>query len=322
MSVQTRVVIEDEADIRLDRWFRRHFPIATQGVLQKLCRTGQIRVDGARVETSTRLAAGQTVRIPPLPEALPREVKKRLTDEQEATIRAMVIYKDQDVIVLNKPAGIAVQGGPGIREHIDFLLDGLKYDSKERPRLVHRIDRDTSGILLLARTPGVAAKLAGLFRTHNLEKIYWAVVVGRPVPAAGKIDVPLARVGGWGRGERSAPSEEGEHGVKAVTQYRTLDAAGKKLSLLELIPVTGRTHQLRVHCAAMGFPILGDPKYGIEYSQMEGLPDCLHLHARSIEFPHPSGGRMLIEADMPPHMIETFGMIGLDPAAAARFNRG
>ncbi len=321
MSVQTRAVTEDEADIRLDRWFRRHFPATTQGIVQKLCRTGQIRVDGAKVETSARLAPGQMVRIPPLqgpPDSADADQAKPLiSPERERAIQAMVIYRDDEIIVINKPAGIAVQGGPGIREHIDGMLDGLRFGFSDRPRLVHRIDRDTSGLLLLARTPGIAAKLALSFRSRDLEKIYWAVVVGRPVPPFGRIDLPLARVGGK-RGERTAPSEAGDHGVRAVTNYRTLDHAGKRLSLMELSPVTGRTHQLRVHCAAIGFPILGDPKYGAEQSQMDGLPDQLHLHARALNLPHPAGGFLQIEADLPPHMVQSFRMIGFDAPAAQK----
>jgi 23S rRNA pseudouridine955/2504/2580 synthase len=317
MSVQTRAVTDDEADIRLDRWFRRHFPTLTQGVLQKLCRTGQVRVDGARCETSTRLSPGQTLRIPPLPkiDVDVKPGKPKMTAAQEAAIQAMVIHRDNDIIVLNKPYGIAVQGGPGIREHIDGWLDGLKFESEHRPRLVHRIDRDTSGILLLARSPGIAGKLASLFRNHDLEKIYWAIVMGRPNPPAGRIDMPLARVTG-GRGERTAPAEDIEHGTKAISTYETLDGAGKKLAFMKLSPLTGRTHQLRVHMAAIGHPILGDPKYGTELSKPEGdlkeAAEKLHLHARSLTLPHPSGGMLKIEAELPPHMQETFRMLGFD----------
>lgn len=326
-GVQTRAVSDDEQDIRLDRWFRRHFPWLTQAMVQKLCRTGQVRADGARVDAATRLQAGQTLRIPPLPprpddtRAPPRPLDARA----QAAIAGMVLYQDEDVIVLNKPPGLSVQGGPGITEHIDGMLDGLRFDSPHRPRLVHRIDRDTSGILLLARSPGVAAKLAALFRQHDLEKIYWALVLGRPNPPEQRIDLPLAKVGN-GAGARTAPTEAGMHGVRALSFLRTLDAAGKRLSFVELIPQTGRTHQLRVHTAAIGHPIFGDPKYGFAIRAAAGdfpdLADRLHLHARALSLPHPAGGRLHVEAPLPPHMRDSFRILGFEAPAPARPRRG
>ncbi|MBF0858464.1 RluA family pseudouridine synthase [Gluconobacter sp. LMG 31484] len=313
MTVTNRIVTEDEADIRLDRWFRRHYPNLTQGALQKLCRKGQIRVEGGRVQTNTRLIPGQSVRIPPLPDVdkpaplpppdpiLAREIQK------------MVIYEDEHLLVLDKPSGLATQGGPGITKHVDMMLDGLRTEGGDRPRLVHRIDRDTSGILLIARTPGVAAKLAAAFRGRDVEKTYWAVVVGRPSPESGIIDQPLAKIGAGGAALVIAASRDEEDAASAKTEYETLDAAGKKLSWLKLSPLTGRTHQLRVHTESIGTPIVGDPRYGGKAAHPEGFIDRLHLHARQLDIPHPAGGRLIVTAPLPPHMRETFRTLGFVP---------
>lgn len=316
VAIATRVVSADEADIRLDRWFHRHFPGLTQGAIQKLCRTGQVRVDGHRAEAATRLVAGQSVRIPPLPAAPPPKPPPAIDPNVERDVQRLVLYRDGHVLVVNKPYGLPVQGGPGISHHLDGLLDALRFGSDERPRLVHRLDRDTSGVLLLARTPGTAAKLAAAFRSRDVEKTYWAVVAGRPVPPEGRIDLPLKRIGG-ARGERTAPAERGDKdAARAITDYRTLDHAARKLAWLELQPLTGRTHQLRVHCVALGAPILGDVKYARPdqnnafSATVEGLSSELHLHARAVRLPHPAGGVLLVEANLPPHMMETFRTLG------------
>ncbi len=337
MTITHRIVAEDEADIRLDRWLRRHFPSLTQGVLQKLCRTGQVRVDGKRVETATRLAPGQSVRIPPIP--TPTTTPKPAPELAPELIReaeSMVLYKDEHIIVLDKPPGLPTQGGPGIRKHVDMMLDALRYGSEHRPRLVHRLDRDTSGLLVVARTPGVAAKLAASFRSRGVEKTYWAVVTGRPVPVEGRIDAPLVKREGF-RGERVAlatdddPDADQAH---AITDYRTLDHAGRKLAWLELQPLTGRTHQLRVHCAGLGAAILGDEPYGLmQYDHLgvrrnsalvEGLSNALHLHARRVSLPHPDGGTLTLEAELPAHMRATFHTLGFTapPPAAPRRTGG
>jgi len=317
-SVQQRVVTADEAELRLDRWFRRHFPGLTQGAIQKLCRTGQVRVDGKRAEAATRLEAGQAVRVPPLPEAraLPTRAHPAPIDPDDAAMLVdAVIYRDPAIILLNKPYGLPVQGGPGIARHLDGMLDALRFGA-DRPRLVHRLDRDTTGLLVLARTPGVAAKLAASFRGRDIEKTYWAVVAGRPGPAEGRIDLPLRRVDG-GRGERTEPAARDDpEGVRAITDYRTLDHAARKLAWLELQPLTGRTHQLRVHCVAIGAPILGDLKYhqpdqnGAFSASVAGLRPELHLHARALRLPHPAGGTLTAEADLPLHMRQTFDTLG------------
>jgi 23S rRNA pseudouridine955/2504/2580 synthase len=238
----------------------------------------------------------------------------------------MLLYQDDHLIVLNKPYGLPVQGGPGISRHVDGLLESFRNEAGDRPRLVHRLDRDTTGVLLIARTPGVAAKLAAAFRGRDMDKTYWAVVAGRPVPIEGEIDLPLKRIGG-DRGERTAPAErDDEDAARAITEYRTLDHAARKLAWLELRPHTGRTHQLRVHCVAIRAPILGDVKYARPdqnnafAATVAGLSDKMHLHARSLVFPHPAGGVMRVEADLPPHMAETFHTLGFSapPARAPR----
>jgi 23S rRNA pseudouridine955/2504/2580 synthase len=322
MSVTQRAVIGDEADIRLDRWLRRHFPGVTQGLVEKWCRTGQVRVDGKRAEAGSRLAPGQSVRVPPRPAGDPPPPPPPEIDAGQARdLQKLVIYRDDYVIAVNKPHGLPVQGGPGIKLHVDGLLDALRFGAEDRPRLVHRLDRDTSGILLLARTPGAAAKLAASFRGRAVQKTYWAVVVGSPDPPAGKIDRPLARIGGP-RGERSAVAAASDtRAAHSVTTYETLDRVGDRFALLAMSPHTGRTHQLRVHAASIGTPILGDRKYGVEKSHVEGFNPGLHLHARALSLPHPAGGALTIEADLPPHMRETFKAMGFAAPATAKPRR-
>ena len=321
MTVELRAVTEDEADLRLDRWFRRHFPALTQGAVQKLCRTGQVRIDGKRVEAGTRVAPGQAIRVPPMSApAAPKPAAPAPDPAIQRELERMVLYRDDLILVLDKPHGLAVQGGPGILRHLDGMLDGLRLGSEHRPRLVHRLDRDTSGVLVLARTPGTAAKLAAAFRGRDVRKTYWAVVAGRPVPVEGRIDLPLLRYAGL-RGERSVPAtRDDEDAQRAVTDYATLDHAGQRLAWLELSPITGRTHQLRVHCVALGTPIVGDAKYhepdqnNAGSALVEGLSDKLHLHARRLDLPHPAGGRLVVEAEPPPHMRETFRTLGFTAA--------
>jgi 23S rRNA pseudouridine955/2504/2580 synthase len=318
-GVAQRAVAEDEADIRLDRWLRRHFPELTQGVIQRLCRTGQIRVDGHRVAAAVRLAPGQSVRIPPLPTppapapAAPAPADARAVE----AVERMLLYRDAHLLVLDKPPGLPTQGGPGISQHLDGLLAALATGAADRPRLVHRLDRDTSGVLVVARSPGVAARLAAAFRTRAVEKTYWAVVAGRPVPVEGRIDAPLVRhEPGIGGARVAVAAADDTDVVRAITDFRTLDHAGRKFAWLELQPLTGRTHQLRVHCAAIGAPILGDAAYG--KGPIEGFPDILHLQARRIVLPHPAGGTLAVEAPPPPHMTATFRALGFTaPAPAA-----
>jgi 23S rRNA pseudouridine955/2504/2580 synthase len=314
-AVQTLTVGPEEADIRLDRWFKRHFPELGHGRLEKLLRTGQVRVDGRRVQAGLRLAAGQLIRVPPLGEPPPpRPQPKPAPEPSERDLRALqdaILYRDEAVLAINKPAGLAVQGGTGLDRHLDAMLDGLRLGAAERPRLVHRLDRDTSGVLLLARTARAATELTAAFRRKECRKIYWAIVVGVPRPPAGRIDLALSKRPGRG-GERMELDEEGKH---AVTAYRVLDHAGREAAWLELSPLTGRTHQLRAHCAAIGTPILGDGKYGGAKAFLPGreLARCLHLHARSLALPRPDGRIISITAPLPAHIAASWRFFGFNP---------
>jgi 23S rRNA pseudouridine955/2504/2580 synthase len=317
-AVQTIPVAADDGEIRLDRWFRRHFPGLGHGRLEKLLRTGQVRVDGRRAKAGDRIAPGQMIRVPPLGDlSLPRPQEAPAPRPRDiAMIERAVLHIDDDVIVIDKPPGLAVQGGTNTERHLDAMLDGLRFGAKERPRLVHRLDRDTSGVLVLARSAAAAAALARAFRDKTTQKIYWAIVVGLPKPRRGRIDQALAKLPGPA-GERVAPDEE--EGKRAVTYYRTVSHAGDKLAWLALQPVTGRTHQLRAHCVALGTPILGDGKYGGAAAHPAGVPNArkLHLHARALSLPHPGGGRLAVTAPLPPHMKETWAFFGFDEVEEA-----
>lgn len=316
-GVQTLTVTGDEHDLRVDRWFRRHFPELKHGRLEKLLRTGQIRVDGKRARSNQRLEAGQVVRVPPLGEQpdLPPDGEPKLSPADAAMIRACVIHMDDDVIVLNKPPGLATQGGTGTTRHIDGMLEALRYDYPDKPRLVHRLDRDTSGVLVVGRTARAASSLAAAFKSRDARKVYWAVVVGAPKPAEGKVSAPLARPPAR-PGERMEVDEDG--GKPAVTVYRTVEAVSGKVAWLEMEPLTGRTHQLRVHAAVIGTPILGDGKYGGAEAHLSGhgVSRKLHLHARALRLPHPRGGTLEVTAALPDHMAETFEFFAFDTGAA------
>ncbi len=315
MTIQHRTVHAADADSRLDRWFRRYFPQLTQGALQKLLRTGQIRVDGKRVEANTRLARGQEIRIPPIPEGPAPDTGPKVREvspEDAKALERMILYQDDSIIALNKPHGLPVQGGPNIKKHLDGMLDALRFGHEERPRLVHRLDRDTSGVILLARDQRAASFLAKAFRSRDAQKTYWAIVVGQPQYEGGRIDMPLAKQGGGPQGERVVPAE-GKEGAFAVTEYSTKDVARRHATWLELHPLTGRTHQLRVHCAsALETPILGDGKYGGQAAHLEGMSHSLHLHARHLHIPHPDGGTLDVTAPLPPHMLESFATLGFE----------
>ncbi len=320
-GVQIRAVGPEDAELRLDRWFKRHFPGLGHGRLEKLLRTGQVRIDGKRARAGDRLSTGQNIRVPPLEEwagGPPRPIPpSQPRDSDLAALRAAVLYRDDDVIVINKPTGLAVQGGTGTVHHLDGLLDALRFEAAERPRLVHRLDKDTSGVLLLARSAAAAAALADAFRSKTARKVYWAIVVGLPLPRQGKIDMALAKLPGRG-GEKMAPEDDGK---SAVTYYSVIENAGDKASFVALLPITGRTHQLRAHSLALGTPILGDGKYGGAASQIPGAPGVrqLHLHARSIALPHPRGGMLEATAPLPPHMLTTWRFFGFPEKVADPF---
>jgi 23S rRNA pseudouridine955/2504/2580 synthase len=314
-AVETVEVSADDGAARIDRWLRRRYPHLTQGQIEKLIRTGQVRVDGARVKSSDRVAPGQRVRIPPLPDAAPRAAPGTLSSRDEAFVRALVIHRDDDVIVLNKPAGLAVQGGAKTTRHLDALLDGLKFDAEKRPKLVHRLDRDTSGCLVLARHPRAAAALGEAFRDRDTHKIYWAVVLGSPRPKSGEIrgwmrKAPGAHESDREMMQRAVQTDEGA--VHAVTQYAVLSEAAGRAAWVALRPVTGRTHQLRFHMAEIGHAIAGDPKYKCDRPTPNELAGALQLHARAISLPHPSGGALKVVAPLPAHMRAAFELLGFD----------
>ena len=304
--------------MRLDRWFRLHFPQVTFAHLNKLARTGQLRVNGGRVKSNTRLEEGQEVRIPPLtfqarsPDSVSM-APPPLSAEERAIFRDMVIHEDADLFVINKPAGLAVQGGTKTHRHIDGLLIGLSAELGERPLLVHRLDRETSGVLVIAKRRAVAAALGKLFATRAVRKIYWAAVKGVPKPPQGRIDVPLVKAA-TERGDRVRAAEEREENAqRAVTFYNVVDKAPPVLAWLSLKPSTGRQHQLRAHAAHIGHPIIGDDKYHGNEDLPDAIPNRLHLHARRITFPHPRGGTVDVTAPLPPHMRETWALFGFDP---------
>jgi 23S rRNA pseudouridine955/2504/2580 synthase len=314
-EVKTLYVDAGEDGVRLDRWFKRRWPHLSHIQVQKLARSGQIRVDGARCKADDRLAAGSQVRVPPLPDAPPEGKKEGISARDAAFARSLVLYEDDEVLALNKPAGLAVQGGTKTLHHIDRLLsawgEGLK-----RPRLVHRLDRDTSGVLLLGKTPGAAAKLAGAFARRRAEKTYWAIVAGNPKPAEGLIEMPLVKKGVGDR-ELVVPADPKDPRAEAAdTEYVTLSRAAGRAAWVALRPHTGRTHQLRAHMLAIGHPILGDPKYGGEnVAQLSGALK-LQLHARRIALPHPSAGKLIIEAPLSAELKAGFDRFGFSESEA------
>jgi 23S rRNA pseudouridine955/2504/2580 synthase len=312
-TVETITIAAEEGEVRLDRWFHRHFPHLTQGQIGKMIRTGQVRVDGARAKENDRVRPGQTVRVPPLPEEKERAERITITAEEIAFVRGLVIFKDDDVLVLNKPAGLPVQGGMKTGRHLDLLMDGLKFEHDAKPKLVHRLDRDTSGCLVLARTPRAAAAMAKSFKSRETTKIYWAVVLGCPRPAEGEIRGWLKKSTGPLDGDREMV-RQAKHGEKdalfAITEYVTISEAYPRASWMALKPITGRTHQLRFHMAGIGHAILGDPKYKCDRETPGALSERLHLHARAIEIPHPVKGLVRAIAPLPPHMKKTFDSLG------------
>ena len=310
-EVRTLYVDKGEEGVRLDRWFKRRWPHLNHIQIQKLTRSGQIRVDGARAKPDTRLSAGAQVRVPPLPDPPPPHEKGKLDSREAAYAKSLVLYEDEEVLALNKPSGLAVQGGTKTSRHVDRLLSAWG-EGLERPRLVHRLDRDTSGVLVLGKSPGAAAKLAGAFAKRRTQKIYWAIVAGFPKPGEGVIDLPLAKRGVGDR-EMMVPTDpKDERAETAETEFVTIARAGPRAAWMALWPHTGRTHQLRAHMLAMGHPILGDPKYNDAESVglSEGLK--LQLHARRLILPHPSRGTLALEAPLSPEMRAGFERFGFD----------
>jgi 23S rRNA pseudouridine955/2504/2580 synthase len=314
-QVLTVEVAAGEDGVRLDRWFKRRWPHLGHGQIQKLLRSGQIRVDGGRAKADTRLGAGAQVRVPPLPEAPAAGEREAISERDAAFARSLVIYEDDLVLAINKPSGLAVQGGAKTIQHVDRLLSAWG-EGLERPRLTHRLDRDTSGVLVLGKTPAAAAALSGAFAKRRAEKTYWAIVAGFPKPGEGTIELPLAKLGVGDRELVQPVHPKDPRAEPAETDYVTLARAGPRAAWLALRPHTGRTHQLRAHMQAIGHSILGDPKYGDEASAAlsDGLK--LQLHARRLDLPHPSGGRLTLEAPLGPEMRAGFERFGFDEREA------
>ena len=341
-EVSSAIVTEDEAGLRLDRWFKRRVPALSLAHLAKICRKGEVRVDGKRVETSTRLEEGQTIRIPPLNlEASAASAAPRSNPDDARALADMILFEDADVLVLNKPFGLAVQGGSGTKRHVDGMLEALA-KGDQRPVLVHRLDRDTSGVLLVAKNRRAAAALGEAFRSRQAKKIYWALVEGAPKLARGRISLYLAK--GEGMGEvrkpssgRGTPEREAREKMRvarhgeadaqhSLTYYATVEKAAPRCAWLSMKPLTGRTHQLRAHAEAIGHPIFGDPKYGHRpedevrrrdplRAMPAGLERKLHLLARRLVLPHPKGGLIDVTAPLPEHMKKTWEAFGFDEKA-------
>ncbi len=311
-GVQNIEVQPDDDGSRIDRWFKRHFPDVAFGQLQKIMRKGEVRLDGKRVKGKERVEAGQIIRVPPLATYPSTSVVKtnrpKVSDADATAIQNCVIYKDDAVIALNKPAGLPTQGGTGQTRHVDGMLDALRFGSEHRPRLVHRLDKDTSGTLLLARSAKVAVVLTKAFQSRDTDKRYWALVAGTPKNRDGRISVRMDKINMKGN-ERMVVSAEGK---LSVTDFSVVENAGQMASWLALKPHTGRTHQLRLHCAEMGHPIVGDGKYGGQAAFLTGaISRKLHLHSRFITFPHPDGGTVTVTAPLPEHMQASFDFLGL-----------
>jgi 23S rRNA pseudouridine955/2504/2580 synthase len=315
-QVRTFPVEAEEDGIRLDRWFRRNLPDVSFGQVSRWARTGQLRLDGKRAAPGDRIEAGQSIRVPPQGEEEPAPKKKapervKLSDDEIEFVRGLVIHRDAAAIVVNKPPGLATQGGTKTTDHLDRLLDGLADDGGARPKLVHRLDKDTSGVLLVARTPRAAAFFSKSFSGRTARKVYWAIVAGVPPIADGMIDLPLGKQPGSG-GEKMHV-DESEAGLPARTRYRVIERAGNRAAWVELQPLTGRTHQLRAHMLAIGHPILGDGKYGGLDAFLTGaVSRKMHLHARRLRIDHPDGGRIDVTADLSEHFAATMATLGFD----------
>src|SRR5579862_6997866 len=327
-SMKSAQVEADDDGARLDRWFKRHYPAVSHGQLEKLLRTGQVRLDGKRAKAAERISTGQIIRLPPQLETMHNAVEAPSTHSQPGSpqsseqarkrAEALVIHKDSSVLVLNKPSGLATQGGSGIREHVDGLLEHLTFGKRQRPRLVHRLDRDTSGVLVVARTVPAAVALSESLRRRDAEKVYWALTKGVPDRPRGRIRSSLGKEK-VGRDEKMREVEaDSENAKAAVTDYLVVDTAGREFAWLAVRPRTGRTHQIRVHLASLGTPIVGDFKYGGTDVRGRGeIENRLHLHARSIDIARPDGGRLAVAAPLPPHMLKTWNLLGFDAEMTA-----
>jgi 23S rRNA pseudouridine955/2504/2580 synthase len=321
-DVRQFTVKPDDDGIRLDRWFKRHLPDTSFNLVSRWARTGQLRVDGARAKPGDHVSEGQVIRVPPAeapkPDKPGRPRVKRidLSAEQIDFARSLVIYQDDAAFVLNKPPGLATQGGTKTTEHVDQLLDALQYEMEGRPKLVHRLDKDTSGALLVARTARAAAAFSKNFSSRTARKVYWALVVGVPSIEDGMIELPIGKQPGTGGEKMQVDEEEGQ---AARSRYRVIERAGNRAAWVELQPFTGRTHQLRVHMAAIGHPIVGDGKYGgPEAFLTGGISRKMHLHARRIRVDHPDGDKIDVRASLPGHFTESLATLGFEEADGDR----
>ncbi|MEO1167096.1 MAG: RluA family pseudouridine synthase [Pseudomonadota bacterium] len=312
-DVRQFTVSADDDGIRLDRWFKRNLPEATFNIVSRWARTGQLRLDGKRAAPGDRIETGQVIRVPPAEAPKSQKPKKErppLSPDQIEFAQTLDFHRDKSALVLNKPPGLATQGGTKTKDHVDGLLDALQYGADGRPKLVHRLDKDTSGVLLVARTPRAAAFFSKTFSTRKATKIYWAIVIGVPEIADGVIDLPLAKQPGTG-GEKMHVFDEGQ---SAKTRYQVIERAGNRAAFVALQPYTGRTHQLRVHMAAIGHPIVGDGKYGgADAFLTGGISRKLHLHARRLRLPHPDGKMLDVTADLPEHFANSLEALGFSP---------
>ena len=325
--IETIVILPSEAGLRLDRWFKIHFPDVGYGYLQKLLRSGQVRINSKRVEANTRLEAGNEIRVPRAAREKPKaavagEYTQGSLRADRQYIEAMILFEDEHLFVLNKPFGLAVQGGSGTTRHVDGILAGMIDRFGDRPRLVHRLDRDTTGVLLVAKHRQAAAKLGRTFQTRSAAKTYWALVRGVPAPRQGRIEAALVKAA-TPEGDRVRKAEPGEQEVAmhATTHYSTIDRVAHKAAWVSLKPVTGRQHQLRAHMALIGHPIIGDNKYKGDTTEFAGaLVQKLHLHARRLIIPHPiiADTTVDVTAPLPAHMLATWEQCGLDPNRFAK----
>lgn len=315
IKVETVVVAEADNGQRLDRWLKKYYPELSFGQLQKIMRTGQLRVDGKRAKGETRLATGQLVRIPPQVTSPPPKEARGLSQKDTDYIQSLVIYRDDYFIAINKPSGLATQGGSKVGKHVDGLLDGLKFGG-ERPHLVHRLDKDTSGVLLLARSPKAAREAGEIFKDRDIRKYYWAVTSPAPLDQMGRVKSTIAKVDGRGGERMMAVDDRHEDGKMALTDYAVIENLGDDIAWVAFWPRTGRTHQIRVHAAELGAPLLGDFKYGPEQAYLEAHADLsptLHLHARRLIFRHPFTRKKIdLVAPLGPEMRKTFKHFGFN----------
>ena len=311
-GVQKITVADGDDGARLDRWFKRKFPHIPHGRVEKYLRTGQLRVDGKRAKGKARLEAGQSVRVPPLPEPGDKNLPRRISDADTAFMKAMVIYEDKDLIALNKPAGLAVQGGTNTTRHIDGLLPALAYKGTP-PRLVHRLDKDTSGVLVVAKNAKSAAWLGKAFQNRSTKKIYWGITNGVPRPLVGEVKGYVIKGEGLDGREIMTAVRHGTPGAKhARTLYQVVSTAGKRAAWVVMQPLSGRKHQLRLHMHLLETPLVFDAKYTTDREEPGGLREQLHLHAKSLTLPHPDGHTIELHADLPPHMGDAFDLFGFD----------